>query len=212
MTKMLFRDTLRTVRKRFSRYISILLIVALGTAFFTGIKATAPDMFTTAKEYFTQYNLMDIRIQSSAGLTAEDVEAVKRISGIEYAKGEKFVDALVRVNGEIETDIDGTQISTRAYGISPADIANFLNGVDDGNYINRVQLIEGKYPSSASECLVDASDLSTPDSFVIGSKITLEKSGGEAPNGLSGTEFTIVGIVRSPYSVSYTHLTLPTKA
>ncbi len=203
MTKMLFRDTLRTVRKRFSRYVSILLIVALGTAFFTGIKATAPDMFATAKEYFTQYNLMDIRIQSSAGLTAEDVEAVKRISGIEYAKGEKFVDALVRVNGEIETDIDGTQISTRAYGISPADIANFLNGVDDGNYINRVQLIEGKYPSSASECLVDASDLSTPDSFVIGSKITLEKSGGEAPNGLSGTEFTIVGIVRSPYYISF---------
>ncbi len=200
---MLFRDTLRTVKKSFSRYISILLIVALGTAFFTGIKATAPDMFATAKEYFAECNLMDIRVQSTVGLTDDDISAIKRITGIEYAKGEKFVDALVRVNGEIESDIDGTQISTRAYGISPADIANFLNGVDDGNYINRVQLIEGKYPSSAGECLVDASDLSTPDSFVIGSKITLEKAGGDAPSGLSVSEFTIVGIIRSPYYISF---------
>ena len=169
LTKMLFRDTLRTVKKSFSRYISIMLIVALGTAFFAGIKATAPDMFATAREYFSEYNLMDIRVQSSAGLTDDDVGAIKKLNGIEYAKGEKFIDALVRVNGEIEADIDGTQISTRAYGISPADIANFLNGVDDGNYINRVQLIEGKYPSSAGECLVDASELSTPGSFVIGS-------------------------------------------
>lgn len=203
MTKMLFRDTLRTVKKSFSRYISILLIVALGTAFFAGMKATAPDMFATAKEYFSDCNLMDIRVQSSAGLTDDDVNAIKKLNGIEYAKGEKFIDALVRVNGEIVSDIDGTQISTRAYGISPADIANFLNGVDDGNYINRVQLIDGKYPSSATECLVDASDLSTPDSFVIGSKITLEKSGGDAPTGLSVTEFTIVGIIRSPYYISF---------
>lgn len=200
---MLFRDTLRTVRKSFSRYISILLIVALGTAFFAGIKATAPDMFATAKEYFAECNLMDIRVQSSAGLTQSDVEAIKKINGIEYAKGEKFIDALVRVNGEIEADIDGTQISTRAYGISPADIANFLNGVDDGNYINRVQLIDGKYPTTASECLVDASELSTPDSFAIGSTITLEKAGGDAPTGLSVTEFTIVGIIRSPYYISF---------
>lgn len=200
---MLFRDTLRTVRKSFSRYISILLIIALGTAFFAGIKATAPDMSATAKEYFNKYNLMDIRVQSSAGLTAADVEAVKRINGIEYAKGERFVDALVRVNGEIEADIDGTQISARAYGISPADIANFLNGVDDGSYINRVRLIDGKYPSSASECLVDASRLSTPDSYVIGNRITLEKAGGETPNGLNISEFTIVGIIQSPYYISF---------
>lgn len=196
-------DTLRTVKKSFSRYISILLIVALGTAFFAGIKATAPDMFATAKEYFSEYNLMDIRVQSSAGLSDDDIAAIKKLDGIEYVKGEKFVDALVRVNGETVADIDGTQISTRAYGISPADIANFLNGVDDGNYINRVRLIDGKYPSSAGECLVDASELSTPDVFTVGSKITLEKAGGDTPTGLSVSEFTIVGIISSPYYISF---------
>ncbi len=200
---MLFRDTLRTIKKSVSRYISILLIVALGTAFYTGIKATAPDMFATAKTYFNEYNLMDIRIQSSIGLTDDDVTALKNISGIEYARGEKYIDALVRVNGEAECDLDGTQISTRAYSISPTDISNFLNGVDDGNYINRVELIEGSYPTSSDQCLVDASRLSTPDSYKIGSTITLEKSGGSAPDNLSANEFTIVGIIRSPYYLSF---------
>ena len=57
MSKALIKDTLRTIRKNFSRFVSIMLIIALGTAFFVGIKATAPDMFETAEKYFTDYNL-----------------------------------------------------------------------------------------------------------------------------------------------------------
>ncbi len=203
MSKALIKDTLRTIRNNFSRYISIMLIIALGTAFFVGIKATAPDMFGTAQKYFTEYNLMDIRVQSAAGLTDSDIAAIKKLNGVEYAVGQKFTDALVRINGEVESDIDGTQISTRAYAISPEHIADFLNGVNDGSFINRPQLIEGRYPSSVNECLVDASTLSTPDSYKIGNTITLETENGTAPTELSVTSFEIVGIIRSPYYLSF---------
>ncbi len=203
MSKALIKDTLRTIKNNLSRYISIMLIIALGTAFFVGIKATAPDMFSTAEQYFTDYNLMDIRIQSVAGLTDNDIAEIKKLEGIQYAVGQKFVDALVRVNGEIESDIDGTQISTRAYAISPDHIADFLNGVNDGSFMNRPQLIEGKYPSAVNECLVDASTLSTPDSFRIGNTITLETENGTAPSGLSESTYTIVGIIRSPFYLSF---------
>ena len=81
MSKALIKDTLRTIKKNLSRYISITLIIALGTAFFVGIKATAPDMFATANKYYNDFNLMDIRIQSLAGLTDEDLTAVKSIGG-----------------------------------------------------------------------------------------------------------------------------------
>lgn len=178
-------------------------MVALGTAFFVGIKATAPDMFKTAEQYFTDYNLMDIRIQSLAGLTDEDIDAIRSIYGVSYVKGQKFTDALVKVDGEIVSDIDGTQISTRAYGISPSHIAGFIAGENDGEYINRVQKIEGEYPRQINECLVDASRLSTPESFTIGSTITLETDSGNAPSELSVNEFTIVGIIRSPYYLSF---------
>ncbi len=203
MSKALIKDTLRTIRNNLSRYISIMLIIALGTAFFVGIKATAPDMFTTAEKYFTDYNLMDIRIQSVAGLTDDDITAIKKLDGIQYAEGQKFVDALVRVNGEIEADIDGTQISTRAYSISPEHIADFLGGANDGSFMNRPQLIEGKYPSSVNECLVDASVLSTPESFKIGNTITLETENGTIPSGLTESTYTIVGIIRSPLYLSF---------
>ncbi len=203
MSKALIKDTLRTIKNSFSRFISILLIVTLGTAFFVGIKATAPDMFITAEKYFTDYNLMDIRIQSLAGLTDEDVAAVKKLDGVQYATGQKFTDALVKVNGKIESDIDGTQISARAYSISPQHIAEYLKGTNNGEYMNRPELIEGKYPSSANECLVDASRLSTPDSYKIGSILTLETEAGNAPSDLKINEFTIVGIIRSPYYISF---------
>lgn len=203
MSKALVKDTFRTIKNNFSRFVSILLIVALGTAFFVGIKATAPDMFETAKKYFTDYNLMDIRVQSLAGLTDEDVIAIKSLEGVQYATGQKFTDALVRVNGEIEADIDGTQISARAYAISPEHISEYLSGVNNGEYMNRPELIEGKYPSSANECLVDASTLSTPDSYAIGNTITLETEAGNIPSTLSINTFTIVGIIRSPYYISF---------
>ncbi|MBQ2760063.1 MAG: FtsX-like permease family protein [Clostridia bacterium] len=203
MSKSLIKDTLRAIRNNFSRFVSIMLIVALGAAFFVGIKATPKDMFSTAEEYFSEYNLLDLRVQSVAGLTDSDVEAINGIDGIDYVSGQKFIDALVTVNGSIETDIDGTQISTRAYSISPADIANYLNGVNDGAYINRVELIEGRYPTAVNECLVDASELSTPESYTLGSTITLQAEGGDAPSELSTSQFTIVGIIRSPYYLSF---------
>ncbi len=203
MSKSLLKDTLRAIKNNFSRFVSIMLIVALGAAFFVGIKATPKDMYSTAEEYFSEYNLLDLRIQSVAGLTDSDVEAVNGIDGIDYVTGQKFIDALVTVNGSIETDIDGTQISTRAYSISPADIANYLNGVNDGAYINRVELIEGRYPAAVNECLVDASELSTPESYTLGSVITLQAEGGEPPAELSTSQFTIVGIIRSPYYLSF---------
>lgn len=203
MSKALIKDTIRTIRNNFSRYVSILLIIALGTAFFVGTKATAPDMFATAEKYFSSQNLTDIRIQSLAGLTDEDIAALKKINGVQYIKGQKFTDALVRVNGEIESDIDGTQISARAYSISPSDISSYLSGSNDGSYMNRPELIEGRYPTALNECLVDASTLSTPESYKIGNTITLENESGTIPSSLTNDNFTIVGIVRSPYYISF---------
>lgn len=203
MSNGLIKDTFRTIKNNFSRYISLLLIVALGTAFYVGIKATAPDMFSTAEKYFTDYNLMDIRIQSTIGLSENDIKSLSDLDGVQYISGVKFVDALVTVNGEPENDIDGTQISTRAYSFSPDAIAEYLSGINDGNYINRYELISGRYPTAANECLVDASKLSTPETYKLGSVITLHDAGGELPSQLNTADFTIVGIIRCPYYLSF---------
>ena len=203
MSNALVKDTFRAIKKNFSRYVSIMLIVAVGTMFFVGIKITAPDMRVTAEEYFINNNLMDIRVQSTAGLTDADVEAIRALNGVQYVSGQKFTDALVLVNGEIEADIDGTQISTRAYSISPQKIADYLSGMHDGSYINRPELLNGRYPTSVNECLVDDSALSTPESYRLGSTLTLTGDGGLELESLNTHDFTIVGVVRTPYYLSF---------
>ncbi len=205
MTKAYFISILRSVQRTFSRFISIVMIIALGTSFFVGIKATAPDMLETVQEYYVKYNLMDIRVQSSIGLSNDDINAIQTMdAGIEAVVGQKFKDALVLVNNEIEKDIDGTQISTRVYGINTGLLANYVNyGVDEAVFMNRPKLIAGEYPDAENECLVDASKLSTPDSYQIGSTITLVGDGEDISTSLSKTEFTIVGIIQSPFYVSF---------
>ena len=186
-----------------SRFISIIIIIALGTGFFVGIKSASPSMSTTAEEYFKTNNLMDIRVQSTIGLTDNDVNAIRQIEGINGVMGQKFADALVLVNGQPEIDIDGSQISTRAYGINLAKLQEYYYGGQDENFINRPTLLEGSYPTQPNQCLIDASELSTPDSYKIGNIITLEPDSNSDLSVLSVTQFQIVGIIRSPYYVSF---------
>lgn len=77
------KDTLRQITKSPGRYLSILLIVALGVGFFAGIKATAPDMKITADKYFDDYRLMDFRLISTMGFNEEDINAIKDLEEIE---------------------------------------------------------------------------------------------------------------------------------
>ncbi|MGN0468087.1 MAG: FtsX-like permease family protein, partial [Acutalibacteraceae bacterium] len=203
MNKVLYKDTVRTIGRTSSRFFSIVLIVALGISFFAGMNATAPDMLETAHSYYVSSNAADIRIISTAGLSDEDAEVIKSIDGVEGVCSEKFVDGVVDVDGEAITDLDGSRFTVRAHSIDINKAVAAANGEDDRSFINRPQLVEGSWPTSANECLVDESTLSTPEQFKIGSVITLESYGNDITNSISNTEFTICGIIRTPLYISY---------
>ncbi len=203
MSSALLLDILRTIKRSLNRFISIIMIVALGTGVYVGMKSTSPSMSATANEYFETNNLMDIRVQSPIGLAPSDIENIRKIDGVDGVMGSKFVDALVLVNGEPEIDIDGTQISTRAYSISLTQLQEYYYGGDNADFINRPKLLEGSYPTSSNQCLVDASALSTPDSYQIGNTISLEADSNTDLSSLAITEFKIVGIISSPYYISF---------
>ena len=203
MSKALLSDILRAIKRTFSRFMSIVIIVALGTGFFAGFKSAGPSMSATAEEYFETNNLMDIRVMSTLGLTQSDVDAIATLKEVEGVAGSKFVDALVLVNGKPEIDIDGSQISTRAYGINLNKLQAYYYGADDKSFINRPTLIEGTYPTKPNQCLVDASELSAPESYKIGNYIRLEADSNTDLSTVSVTEFEIVGIIRTPSYVSF---------
>ena len=63
------------------RFISIFANSICGAAFFAGVKATAPDMKHSMDLYYDKYNLMDIRVMSTLGLTDEDIKAIRVWTG-----------------------------------------------------------------------------------------------------------------------------------
>lgn len=203
INKVLITDALRTVEKTQSRFISIIAIVALGISFFAGMNATAPDMYETAEQYIADTNAADIQIISTAGLTDDDVAVIKSIGGVENAVGEKFVDGVVKVNGNAVSDTDGSEMTVRALPIDLDKLASTSNGTVDTSFMNRPQLVEGTWPTSANQCLVDSSTLSTPEEFKIGSVITVEGENKDLTESLKNQQFTVVGIIRTPLYMSY---------
>ena len=64
-----------------------LFIVALGVAFYSGIRASEPSMRITADQYFDDSELMDLKVMGTMGLTKADIKAIGKVSGIEAVEG-----------------------------------------------------------------------------------------------------------------------------
>ena len=72
----LAKDFFMEIKKTRNRFLSIMLIAALGVAFFAGVRAAAPDMNMSADLLYDKSNFMDIRVLSDLGLTEKDIERV----------------------------------------------------------------------------------------------------------------------------------------
>ncbi len=214
MTKSYMTDSLRSIQRTLSRFISIVAIVAMGSGLFCGLNAVGPDMVNTANKYYDEYNLMDLRLQSYLGLYDEELRKVAALPGVKAVQGVKFVDGYVQIpneNGEYEgiVDIDGSEMTIRVSGFDLNQAVYFENReviegyVEDESYINRLKLLEGRYPESPNECVVTCSGLTTPEQFVIGNTLRINGDNEDITYYLKHRELKIVGIIETPYWVSY---------
>jgi len=184
------KDTLRQITKSPGRYLSILLIVALGVGFFAGIKATAPDMKITADKYFDHYRLMDFRLISTMGFNKDDVEAIKGLEEIEGLLPSYSLDVLA--------EFEGNENVVKIMSI-PLDKAN----TDDESYINRIKLVEGRLPESSGEILAEHGNGINP-TYPIGTKVRFSTGTDEDISELlKREEYTVVGLVETPYYLSF---------
>ena len=179
--KALKKDFYMEIRKSMGRFLSIFFIVAIGCAFFAGIRSSEPDMRYSGDAYFDRKNLMDLQVISTQGLTDEDVEAIEKLDGIEKAEAGYSVDALC-------TEGDN-QIVMHVMSLLPS--------------MNQVQVENGRLPEKSDECVVDA-DFLSKSTLKIGDRVTLS-SGTDKPvtDSLKGDTFTIVGSVSSPCYIGF---------
>lgn len=177
MTKGLRKDFRREVKHSFSRFLSILLISALGVAFFAGIRSASPAMLASADATFDSDNLADIRVIGTLGLTDNDVATLLSLEGVQAAEG--------IYTGDFLCETENNTVVAKVTSMT--------------NQVSLVKVKEGRYPEKYNECIADREFLAA-SGFQIGDTVHL-KTGTEAKvsDTLADDEFTIVGVGETSY-------------
>ena len=176
--KALRKEFWMEIRKSKSRFISILLIVALGVAFFSGIQASSPDMRYSGDAYYDESSLMDIKVVGTMGLTSDDVSSIESIDGIESAEGAWSTDVMC--------------------GEGQKQKVLHIESINDT--VNKLDVQEGRLPEKSGEIFLDSTFASTNE-YKVGDKVALREDG-DSPL-LVTTEYTVVGTGRSPLYISF---------
>ena len=175
------KDFIIEIKKTMGRFISIFFIVALGVAFYSGIRASEPSMRFTADQYFDDSKLMDLKVMGTMGLTKADIKAIGKVSGIEAVEGGYSKDVLCPVG----------------------DNEKVVHMLSMQKNFDQVSLVEGRLPEKAGECLVDEDFLSYTD-LKVGDTVTFHSGDGEAlTDSLVTDTYKIVGIGNSPLYISF---------
>ena len=188
MRSALNKDFIRDILKSKGRFLSIVAIVALGVAFFTGVKSSPIVMKTSSDKYYDKYNLMDIRLISTLGLTDKDVDDIKNIEGVEGVYPTYSIDVISIYNS--------TEKVLKVHGLD----LNKLN--DKKNYINQLKLIKGRLPQKSGECVLEIPKIKALN-YPIGSEISLSSGKDDKlSKSLSKSKYKVVGYVETPYYLS----------
>lgn len=178
MNESLRKELFREIHSSRNRFLSILIMVALGVMFLVGLRSAAPDMRTTADSFFDSSRFYDIQILSTLGLTQEDVEAFSQVEGVEAAEGGWSIDAMLSL-GEVQKVVKAVSMDRK---------------------FNTPTVVEGRLPEGAGECAIDAK-LQTALEVGIGDTVTLSP-GEDMAGALTTGTLTITGVVESPLYIS----------
>lgn len=190
------KDMVRMWLHAWKRFISIALISLLGVAVLTGIYAGCRDAFLATDRFFDTQGLHDIQVLSTAGLTDDDIAALRKISGVAKVQGERSQTVTVDLNGkktvtmqEIGTNgIDQPYLQSGRMPEKSGEIAVTRKFIKDSGYKkgDHITVTPQDSASSASSATSSVSDSGESDN--------------QAPS--FPTELTIVGVVLDPQDLT----------
>lgn len=190
------KDMVRMWLHAWKRFVSIALISLLGVAVLTGIYAGCRDAFLATDRFFDTQGLHDIQVLSTAGLTDDDIAALRKISGVAKVQGERSQTVTVDLNGkktvtmqEIGTNgIDQPYLQSGRMPEKSGEIAVTRKFIKDSGYKkgDHITVTPQDSASSASSATSSVSDSGESDN--------------QAPS--FPTELTIVGVVLDPQDLT----------
>ena len=169
------KSIIREILTSKARFISILVIILLGVAFYSGIKSSGPDMNKTINNLYNTYNLMDSKIVSSLGLSEKDINILKNDRNI------------LDVYPTHTIDVNLSNINS---------VVKFME-YDYNNKINNFIVVDGRLPENNGEIALDEKVLKLNKNLKIGDTYVVE-SDEDTMKFFNKKTFKIVGFVKSP--------------
>lgn len=224
------KDMVRMWLHAWKRFVSIAMITLLGVAVLTGIYAGCRDAFLATDRFFDTQGLHDIQVLSTAGLTDDDIAALRKVSGVAKVQGERSQIVTVDLNGkktvtmqEIGTNgIDQPYLQSGRMPEKSGEIAVTRKFIKDSGYKkgDHITVTPQDSASSASSAASSVSDSAESDNQTGENGSQLSDSGesdtqdgksaarvtdsGESDNQTPSfpTELAIVGVVLDPQDLT----------
>lgn len=190
------KGILRTVRGSLKRFVALTTITALGVTMLVGLRAACVDLRNSADRFFDEQSLFDVRVQSTLGLTDEDVAALAALDGVETAEGGWSETAYTTV-GSASEKVDVKALSSSG--------------------LNEPLVLEGRLPEASDEVAVTQRYLKDSGNEV-GDSVSFRgddeaDDGAEKDEGLDALDaesaevferggYTIVGSVLDPMEIN----------
>ncbi len=218
------KDMVRMWLHAWKRFVSIAMITLLGVAVLTGIYAGCRDAFLSTDRFFDTQGLHDIQVLSTAGLTDDDIAALRKVSGVAKVQGERSQTVTVDLNGkktvtmqEIGTNgIDQPYLQSGRMPEKSGEIAVTRKFIKDSGYKKGDHITVTPQDSASSSVsdsaesdnqtgengsqMSDSAESDTQD----GKRAARVTDSGESDNQAPSfpTELTIVGVVLDPQDLT----------
>ena len=224
------KDMVRMWLHAWKRFVSIAMITLLGVAVLTGIYAGCRDAFLATDRFFDTQGLHDIQVLSTAGLTDDDIAALRKVSGVAKVQGERSQTVTVDLNGkktvtmqEIGTNgIDQPYLQSGRMPEKSGEIAVMRKFIKDSGYKkgDHITVTPQDSASSSTSAASSVSDSAESDNQTGENGSQMSDSGesdtqdgksaarvtdsGESDNQTPSfpTELTIVGVVLDPQDLT----------
>lgn len=203
------KDMMRMWLHAWKRFVSIAMITLLGVAVLTGIYAGCRDAFLATDRFFDTQGLHDIQVLSTAGLTDDDIAALRKVSGVAKVQGERSQTVTVDLNGkktvtmqEIGTNgIDQPYLQSGRMPEKSGEIAVTRKFIKDSGYKKGDHITVTPQDSASSASSVSDSGESDTQDGKSAARVT---DSGESDNQTPSfpTELTIVGVVLDPQDLT----------
>lgn len=179
--KSILKNAFIKIKNNKKSFISLIFILILGTGVCVSLNSVSSNMKNTSKKYYDDTNFMDLKLVSTMGFSNDDLIKIKELKEV---KGISLIKSL-STNANINDD---------DYTIKVNSI-NKDRSKKNNNYMNRLILTSGRYPSTINEGLVEEK-LLKEHNVKLGDLITLMP---DNINDLRAKKIKIVGTVKSSY-------------